>query len=308
MHIKKFIKSGLNRFPYISSLYAESKLYRKNAIYPPGHFYSPIVSVDEILSDSERIWNQNNEEIAGIDLRVKEQLNLVGNFQKYYKDIPFTEERSLLYRYYFINEFYSFTDGIILYSFIRHYKPRKIIEVGSGFSSALMLDVNKLFFGDSIGLSFVEPFPLRLKSLLSDNDNEKYTLFEKKIQDVSLDIFTELDENDILFIDSSHISKTGSDVNHIIFRVLPLLKEGVIIHFHDIFFPFEYPKEWVIGGRNWNELYLLRAFLMNNPGYEILLFSHYLHTNFPEVFRNMPLAYKDGGSNFWFKKSLSQTQ
>ena len=127
-------------------------------------------------------------------------------------------------------------------------------------------------------------------------------IIEKKVQEVALDFFRELEKGDILFIDSSHVSKCGSDLNYLLFNVLPILNKGVFIHFHDIFFPFEYPKEWVIGGRNWNENYLIRAFLMNNKNYEICLFSHYLHIHHPDIFQNMPLAKKDFGGSLWLEK------
>ena len=93
------------------------------------------------------------------------------------------------------------------------------------------------------------------------------------VQNVKLIEFEKLEPNDLLFIDSSHISKIGSDLNYLLFEVLPSLKPGVIIHFHDILYPFEYPYEWIEKGIYWNEAYLLKAFLMHNKNYEILLFN-----------------------------------
>ena len=117
-----------------------------------------------------------------------------------------------------------------------------------------------------------------------------------------MDFFEILQSGDILFIDSTHIAKTGSDVNHILFDILPILKSGVLIHFHDVSYPFEYPKEWVYMGRNWNENYFLRAFLMYNNNFEIILFSDYLHKHYIEAFKDMPLSLKDPGMNLWLKK------
>lgn len=270
--------------------------------YPAGHYYSPVVNWVEV-KDNDCLWaNKNAREIKGIDLNDQEQIQLVKQFQEYYAEIPWSKEASKKLIYYFENFYYSYTDGIFLYSMIRHFKPKKIIEIGSGFSSALMADTNKLFFNNSIHLTFIEPFPERLKSLIENNNLENIIICEKKVQDVPLEMFENLKPGDFLFIDSSHISKTGSDVNHILFNILPQIKKGVFIHFHDIFYPFEYPKLWVYEGRNWNEIYLLRAFLMNNPNYKIRLFSSYLHADHKEIFEKMPLCYQNRGGNLWLEK------
>jgi hypothetical protein len=121
-------------------------------------------------------------------------------------------------------------------------------------------------------------------------------------QEVNIETFEKLNPGDFLFVDSTHVVKTGSDVNYIIFEILPKLKSGVIIHFHDIFYPFEYPKDWVFMGRNWNEDYFLKAFLMYNKDFEIMLFSHYLHNQHKEVFNKMPLCDKNHGGNLWLMK------
>ena len=177
-----------------------------------------------------------------------------------------------------------------------------IIEIGSGFSSALMMDVNDIFFNSEIALNFIEPYPTRLKSLMSFRENKNAVLIQENAQDVDLNIFKKLQKNDILFIDSSHIVKTGSDVNYILFEILPILNEGVLIHFHDIFYPFEYPKKWVVNGRNWNESYFLKAFLMYNNNFEIILFSDYMHKFHKESFKKMPLTYENTGGNLWLVK------
>lgn len=212
--------------------------------------------------------------------------------------MPFEYESSPEKRYCFNNITFEYTDAIILYSFIRHFKPKNIIEIGSGFSSAVMLDTKDIF-NMHTNHTFIEPYPTTLNRLLSQNDKAECTIFETKVQHVPLDEFKKLQKNDILFIDSSHVSKTGSDVNFELFKILPNLNSGVIIHFHDVFYPFEYPKEWVVQGRNWNEGYILRAFLSYNNEFEILLFSDYLHKHFKEAFRNMPLTYKNTGGNLW---------
>src|SRR5690606_4967570 len=107
----------------------------------------------------------------------------------------------------------------------------------------LMLDCNDLEFSGKITFTFVEPFADRLKSLLREADQD-HRIHESRCQDVPLEVFSALQDGDILFIDSSHVSKVGSDVNDQLFRILPALAPGVFVHFHDIFWPFEYPPEW----------------------------------------------------------------
>lgn len=301
--MKKIIKKVVNQLPYVRGLYIQNERYKNNACFPPGHFYSTIVDVKEIKRNEDKIWEElSNDGLNDIELNTQNQIKLLEDISKYYSEIPFEEENKENIRYKFKNGMYSFTDGIVLYSMIRHVKPKRIIEIGSGHSSALMLDVNNLFFDNSIELTFIEPFPRRLHSLITDTDRKTAKVIERIVQDVDLSIFSTLEKGDILFIDSTHVSKCGSDLNFIMFKILPLLKEGVFIHFHDIFYPFEYPKEWVYKGYNWNENYILRAFLMNNDRYQIQLFSHYMHLHHKEAFSAMPLAYLNFGGNLWLKK------
>ncbi|HLA55994.1 MAG TPA: class I SAM-dependent methyltransferase [Flavobacterium sp.] len=303
MAIKQKITNFLNKLPYIKGLFNHVSLFNKNSCYPAGHFYSPIISVDEIKRRQSEIWVKSDiEDIAGIDLQTAEQLDLLGHLSDYYNDMPFKAEKQPNLRYWFDNIYYSYTDAIFLYSMIRHFKPKRIIEIGSGFSSAVMLDTNELFFNSDIDMTFIEPYPQRLYSLLPDTDKKSTTIIEKDAQSVSINTFEKLEAGDILFVDSTHVSKTGSDVNYILFEILPVLKSGVLIHFHDIFYPFEYPKEWVFQGRNWNEDYIVKAFLMYNDKFKIRLFSEYLHKFHSDAFGKMPLAYKNFGGDLWIEK------
>ncbi len=300
---KKNIKNLINKFPYINSLYMENIRLRKTSKFPAGHFYSPIVSIDEVKQNENKIWSSEApSEILGIELNVLFQLSLIENFALYYAELPFNETKADNRRYYYKNKFYSYTDGIMLYSMVRHYKPKRIIEIGSGFSSALMMDTNELFFSNSIDITFVEPYPNRLKSLMGNDDPRQYSIIEDNVQNLNISLFQSLKKGDILFVDSSHVSKTGSDVNFILFNILPILDKGVLIHFHDIFYPFEYPKKWVYDGFNWNETYLVRAFLMNNDSFEIILWSDYLHQKHKNFFHQMPLTLKNTGGNLWIEK------
>ncbi len=297
--------------PYIRYLHDEinrlkSQLiaYRKNMMFPPGHYYSPIVSVPEIKKDEHRIWKEDIPDILpGIDLNVDHQIQLMDKLKDYYSEIPFQAEPKESFRYYYKNDYYSYTDAIVLYTMLQHFKPERIIEVGSGFSSAVMLDTNEHFLKEKIHLEFIEPNPKRLYSIFNDEDRENIKVNEKLVQHIPISKFKDLQAGDILFIDSSHVAKTDSDLNFILFEILPNLNKGVLIHFHDIFYPFEYPKEWVFSGRNWNENYILRAYLMHANAYKIILFADYLHTKHPETFSKMPLAYQNTGGCLWLEKN-----
>ena len=303
MELRKKVKSWMNTLPYIKGLYQEKMDFDKNARFPPGHYYSTIVSVEDIKQREDIIWSKEKVDgIQGVDLRAAEQIKLLKALETYYLDIPFTKEQNEKNRYYYENDYYHYTDAIILYSLIRHYQPKQIIEVGSGFSSAVMLDTNEQFLNNSVQLTFIEPYPERLGYLLNEKDQLSTTLIEKNVQEVDLETFDKLNAGDFLFIDSTHVVKTGSDVNFILFEILPRLKSGVIVHFHDIFYPFEYPKDWVFKGWNWNETYTMRSFLMYNDRFEIRLFSDYLHRHHPDVYQNMPMAYEHHGSNLWLVK------
>jgi len=267
----------------------------------PGGWDSPIPSIDEIRKHNFNI--PLPEYLSGIDLNGNEQLNLLDSFETFYSELPFTDKKSDGFRYYYENGFYSYSDAIFLYCMIRHLKPQRIIEVGSGFSSSVTLDTNEQFMSNSINCIFIEPYPQRLESLLKSNDNEKVVIHKKRLQEIPLELFVELREDDILLIDSTHITKFNSDVNYIIHEILPVLAHGVHIHFHDIFYPFEYPQEWLLGGAVCNEQYILRAFLEFNKEFKIVMFNTYLESMYETKIKNrFPLLYKNTGGSIWLKR------
>jgi len=271
--------------------------------FPPGHFYSPIPSISEVRRDEARVF-QIPDHLPGIDLNEKEQLSLFESFAGFYPELPFGAEKRRGLRYYFENTNYGYSDAICLYAMIRHLRPRRIIEIGSGYSSCVMLDTNELFFGNSISCTFIDPNPQLLLSMIRKADKSRIELLPTGVQDVELKLFQSLSANDILFIDSTHVSKVGSDVNHIVFNILPRLPSGVLVHFHDIFYPFEYPKEWICDlGLFWNESYLLRAFLQYNSSFVIAFFNTYLELFYEDRFAElMPLCLKNRGGSLWLRK------
>lgn len=276
--------------------YLLKKIYRSQ--YRNGHFYSPIPLIEDIYKRENEIFSMTKT-IPGIDLCMNEQLMLLKSFETQPKpDISVEPSQGSLY--YSNNGFFNSLDAYFLASMMINLKPKRIIEVGSGFSSAMMMDIKNKHV-NSTEVTCIEPYPQRLNSVLGAEVN-KINVRQEFVQDVEMELFEELNSNDILFIDSSHISKVGSDVNHIIFNILPRLKKGVIIHFHDITYPFEYPKKWIFEGIFWNEAYLLKSFLMYNESFKIKLFNSYLyHFQNQWLSNNIPECNIEGGS-IWIEK------
>lgn len=272
--------------------------------HPPGHFHSPIPDLDYIQKHRNELFSGGNTTVPGIQLHAEEQLKLISKLAAHYSQMPFSEEKREGLRYYFDNSCFGHGSAIILYAIMRYFRPNRIVEIGSGYSSAVMLDVNDRFFAGGISCSFIEPHPSRLFSLLTDADQQKHEVIVDVVQNVPNEIFTDLKENDILFIDSSHVAKIGSDVVHLLTDILPILQTGVIIHIHDIYWPFEYPEDWILSGIAWNESYLVKAFLQFNSSFDILLFNSYLAAHHREAMQeHMPLFMPDAGSSLWIKKT-----
>ena len=296
--IKKILKKLLYSLPHVKTMKRQLDLMH----VPPGHFYSPINHPDIILENAGKIWADKTNVILEIDLNESEQYAFLEEIKKYYPEFPFKQKPVSGFNYYCDNGYYGASDSVFLYSMLRHFRPKKVIEIGSGFSSLLMVEVNKHFLKSETQFHFIEPNPERLLKLLQEND----CLLKEKVQHVDVKLFESLDEGDILFVDSSHVSKTGSDLNHIIFEILPRLKKGVLIHFHDIFYPFEYPKNWVVDKYiSWNEAYILRAFLMYNKHFKIIAYNTFLQDFHESWFEeNMPFCLENRGGSIWLQKSL----
>jgi hypothetical protein len=279
---------------------------REQELVPPGHFYSTIPNLDDVKARDKELFESFPKEIPGIDLNESEQLALLDELGKYSAEVPFEDERKPDLRYFFKGDVtgFSYPGALALYAMIRYLAPKKIIEVGCGKSSCVMLDTNEFFLDNKATCTFIDPYPGKLLSLIKKNDLDKHELISKKIQEVELEKFRTLSAGDILFIDSSHISKVGSDVNYIFFEVLPCLNSGVYIHFHDIFYPFEYLREWVYEGRFLNENYMLRTFLQYNSKFKIVLFGDFLqHFYSEQIAQKMPLHMKRKRAGYiWLRK------
>ena len=277
---------------------------RVSTLYPVGHFYSPIVDPVDIKLREGSIWH-GRDEMPGIQWSAASQLELLDDvFKNYTADINYPVKKpSGRVSYYYDNDQFPGLDAEVLYCMLRHYQPKHMIEIGSGFSSLITADVNRSRLNNSIDFTCVEPYP---KQFLVEGVPGITRLVVSKVEDLDLSFFSVLNAEDILFIDSSHVAKTGSDVNYLFFEIIPRLKKGVLIHVHDIFLPDEYSKKWVIDeARGWNEQYLLRAFLQFNSAFEVIWSSNYMATRFSkevqDVFPRFPQL--GGGGSIWIRKT-----
>lgn len=253
-------------------------------LYPPGHFYSPIVNTREVQAHAASIWPAAPE-VLGIDFRPHEhQRVLTEVFPEFIGDYCYAEFESEIQsqqEFYTRNPQFGWLDARALFVFLRALRPRRVIEVGSGYSSLLTADVNRRYFEGRVDFACVDPYP---RAFLEGHVSGMTQFIRQPVQSMELEFFTRLGAGDILFIDSSHVAKTGSDVNFLFFEVLPRLAPGVRVHVHAIFLPEDYPREWVVGeNRSWNEQYFLRALLMYSTGFRVMFGCNYAVRRFPDL-------------------------
>ncbi len=293
----------------VFALFVRSEEYQRRRaqavplFVPPGHFYSPVTDPRELESGAARIFDRGSSP-AGVDLREAEQLRYAERMAEHYGSLEFGAEARPGLRYHYENPAFSYGDGIALACTILVHRPANIIEVGSGYSSAVTLDVVERGLGWATKCLFVAPYTDRLESLLRPEDRRRVEIVQARVQDVEPSVYDRLGRGDILFIDSTHVVKTGSDVVHHLTRVLPRLRPGVLVHFHDVFYPFEYPEQWAVAeNRSWNELYCLHAFLHSNPDWEIVFFNDFMARAHRELLRRaMPLFLANPGGSLWLRK------
>ena len=272
--------------------------------HPNGHFYSPVVDPSQL--DQATLWPPRPT-VLGIDFNEASHERILREvFPRWMPDYDYPErldETPSLADFFTCNSQFSWLDSRALFVLLREWKPRRLIEVGSGFSTLLAADVNRRFLDRSIEITCCEPYP---REFLRNGIDGITRLIEDKVQNVAFEEFEALQHGDILFIDSSHVAKTGSDVNYLYFDVLPRLASGVRIHIHDIFLPHDYPREWVIDeNRSWNEQYLLRALLMFSSGFRVTFGCKFAHSRFPELVQQvlaLPSGRSFGGASMWIER------
>jgi hypothetical protein len=176
-----------------------------------------------------------------------------------------------------------------------------MVEVGCGHSSLLSAHVNTRWLGGKTEILCIEPYP---PDFLKELPPGLSRLIPERVEQTGIEPFLALQPGDFLFVDSSHVSKTGSDVNYLYLEVFPRLAPGVIIHLHDIFIPAEYPQSWVLEEqRSWNEQYLLQAMLMHSNAFRVLFGSHYASLFLAEQIQSV-FGGAHGGGSFWIEKIL----
>jgi len=301
--MKLLVQNILARFGYeLHSKQHIERLAKREPFFPAGHFYSPFPDLADVSAQAARIFSRDRS-VDDVDLNEAAQLELLKSLAPLYATLPFTPAKGPGTRYWYDNPAYAYSDGIVLNGMLRLLQPRLLIEVGSGYSTAMTLDTNELFLGNRLEVILIEPYPSLVLSLMKPADRERTSLIRSRLQDLDVTMFDKLEANDVLFIDSTHVSKVDSDVNFIFFEILPRLKTGVVVHFHDVFYPFEYPKEWVLEGRAWQELYLLRVLLQHPSAYKILYFQDMMFQRHRGFFReHLPLCLENGGGNLWLQK------
>jgi len=251
----------------------------------PIHYYEPL---PDFRSITEEQINRRRS-YPGINFRWDDQLALINELAKYADEV-----RRLDFD--FENDYFNGLDAGVYYSLIRHLKPQRVIEIGGGYSTQIAYKA--LTANGSGKLTCIEPHPE--ERLLNVELNLE--LIQKPVEAVDLDFFSHLKANDILFIDSSHTVKFGSDVCYEFLEVLPQLHPGVWIHVHDIFFPHDYPAEWLLRRRlALNEQYLLEAFLSYNSDFKVTLSNHWLSLDHRSAITAL-LPAAGSGSSFWFSR------
>lgn len=254
-----------------------------NEFVNPGHFYSVIPNIN-------KDYNNNDTKFLDLDFNDNNHIKILNEINNYLNnfDNEFGHtnvlDRQHNLKYTLLNGAFEWMDSRLLYYFLQKNKPKKIIEIGSG-NSTLLIYNTKILLNLDLDIICIEPYPSDY--LLKLHDLGKITLIKDCLENIDLSIFKTLGENDILFIDSSHVLKLDSDVMFYFTKIFPLLNKNVLIHIHDIFFPYDYPLKWLKEGRFWNEQYFLYIFLQYNTKFKIHFCNSYSHFKYFEKLKNI---------------------
>lgn len=295
--LKRIRKSAYVYYPVIDML------FDKIGIYPMAHhYYNPFVIPGKDFTLKQYDLPRN---IPSMNLNEEGQRAFLKkfNYQQELLAIEANQTKGEL-DYNFTNGTFESGDAEMYYNYIRYFKPSCIIEIGSGNSTKMAwkaLEKNKQENpSDQGSLICIEPYNMPWLEKMN------ITVHRKRVEEFEFDFFKQLKENDILFIDSSHIIRPEGDVLFEYMDILPRLNKGVIIHIHDIFTPFHYPIEWIRERRMYDEQYLMEAFLSYNDSFEILTGNHYLKNFHYDEFAAVCPVFKkkeeQGVGSFWIRK------
>lgn len=277
--------------------------------FPLGHYYSPLPDDRELRAEPtrSRIWAPGPRETPGVDWNPDGQRRFATEVFAAQERLTFALEASEdEQEYRMANDQYPAMDAWVLEGMLRHLEPKRMIEIGSGYSSLVTARVNREHFGGAMRFTCIEPYP---RQFLLDGVDGVSDLRVEKVQDTPLEVFAELEAGDVLFVDTAHTVKTGGDVVWIFSEVLPRLAPGVVVHIHDAFVPGEYPEQWVLEGWGWNEIYLINAFLAFNAGYEVLYGVHWMYENEPGLVEGAfpgHLSAPGRGAALWMRRRNAQ--
>ncbi len=247
------------------------------------HFYLPIPDSADL---NEQFW-QTRSQLVGIEMNDPAALDLLQNifplYAEEFRGLFPIHQSSDPTQFYLINGSFMAVDAHVYYTFIRHFKPKRVVEIGSGASTLLAATASRQNYkekGEEVHLTSIEPYP---SPVLKKGFQGLSQLVERKVQDVNLELLTSLESGDILFIDSTHVLRAGGDVQFEYCEILPRLAPGVLVHIHDISLPKPYPRVYFEDNHYyWNEQYLLQAFLAFNSKYEVLWPGNYMMTKYPD--------------------------
>jgi hypothetical protein len=273
--LPSFVWNGLRRIKSAVASPAKIQMYLNRAGYTVARsadYYSPLASVSDLKSTFER-WHRPSA-LKGIEYDLEDMKATISDLLcRYLREFSEIAPYERLQRAGF-GPGYTAVDALTLYMMIRHLKPRRYIEVGSGLSTyyCSLAAARNVSEGHPLAITCIEPYPFEKLHTISNID-----IIAKQVQDVELSLFGALQKDDVLFIDSSHVLKIDGDVPFLYLEVLPALSAGVVVHIHDVPFPYNipYPPQlWVFGQEwpmLWNEAMVVQAFLSFNTKFQVIM-------------------------------------
>jgi hypothetical protein len=289
----------------LPQLRSELGMQRERLWAPPGHPTSPVTDPNDPFVRETEISNlQALDDRPDLLIDEQAQLRLLGWLGEHASRFPFHSVPEPEWHFCTENGHFGRADAALMFAMLLEYKPSRLIELGCGFSSLLVMDVNDHFLDHNLDVTFVDPRPDGVLCLLTPLDPYRECVHGRRSQEIPAATFQQLQRGDILSLETSHVAKTGSDVCDILFRILPSLAPGVLVHVHDIFYPFEYPEAWVIqDNRSWNEAYFLRAFLQYNNTFRVLFFNDLMARKYPsQMSAAFPGSEGTHPSSLWLEK------
>jgi hypothetical protein len=269
------------------------------------HYYQPVPEYESVPDE----FFIKKQKFPGFDMNIERVKETLEKLSGYAIECSWPEAKGRDGIYYSQNPSFGYSSAAILHAMIRSYSSKGVVEIGGGFSSLIALEaLRKNSDNGNFSFKCIEPFPSEWLKDLAQESPDNIKLYIERAEKMDIEAYLDLKENDVLFIDSSHVSKLNSDVNYIYLQVLPRLAKGVIVHIHDIYIPYEYPRVHFYGLHKyfWNEQYMLQAFLTNNNDFEIILPGYYVQTDmrddFQRVFPHYDPAIHRATSSLWLKK------